>query len=162
MAQKQTYTSEEVAQCLLVVDANGGNVLKSSRDLGIPHRTLASWVRRERRTPDVSSALTVRAERIRKQRDELADQVGERAMEALVQLKERIPTMTGKDLAYTTSESIREYLSLTGGTRTTQDVNVTVTLADLYRKVPLTIDVSPVPTGESQGMSIPLGQVERG
>lgn len=45
MAKIRTYTDVEKAEALLAVDANGGNVSLTARQLGIPGRTLATWVK---------------------------------------------------------------------------------------------------------------------
>lgn len=42
MARRQ-YSDAEKAESLAALDANGGNVSKTARDLGLPRKTLAQW-----------------------------------------------------------------------------------------------------------------------
>jgi hypothetical protein len=51
---KRTYSDDFIAHALAMVKANGGNVLKTSLELGIPRLTLYGWYRQTRRnTPEI-------------------------------------------------------------------------------------------------------------
>ena len=41
--QQRRYTPEEIAAALAILEANGGNVSRTARDMGVPRKTLASW-----------------------------------------------------------------------------------------------------------------------
>ena len=51
--RKRTYSDEEKANALVALDANGGNVMRTARELGIPHMTLEQWRRGRGVHPDV-------------------------------------------------------------------------------------------------------------
>jgi transposase-like protein len=45
---KRRYSDEEKAAALATLDANGGNIAETQRQIGIPYRTLANWAAEER------------------------------------------------------------------------------------------------------------------
>lgn len=40
----QDYSLQRKAEVIALVDANGGNVLQTARDTGIPHQTIRHWM----------------------------------------------------------------------------------------------------------------------
>jgi transposase-like protein len=44
MARKR-YSDEEKAACLAALSANGGNIAKTAREVGVPRDTLRRWAR---------------------------------------------------------------------------------------------------------------------
>lgn len=48
MTSKRRYSDDDRANALAALAANGGNVSRTARQLGIPVRTLAAWARGER------------------------------------------------------------------------------------------------------------------
>lgn len=56
---KHSYTDAERAAALAVLQANGGNMLRTSKATGIPRTTLITWagdVERQARMPEVERA----------------------------------------------------------------------------------------------------------
>lgn len=43
MGKKRTYSDEEKANALAAMDANGGDVFNTARQMGIPYQTLQEW-----------------------------------------------------------------------------------------------------------------------
>lgn len=73
---KHSYTDAERAAALAVLQANGGNMLRTSKATGIPRTTLITWagdVERQARMPEVERA-----------RFDLADVI-ERELQAIFQ-----------------------------------------------------------------------------
>lgn len=53
---KASYSSEDIANALAVVKSNGGNILRSAKELNIPYHTLREWHTNGRRnTPEVET-----------------------------------------------------------------------------------------------------------
>ena len=72
---KRTYSDNERATTLAVLDTNGGNLSKTSREAGVPIKTIANW-RDGRVHPDV--------ERIRiGKREEIASKIESKAIDML-------------------------------------------------------------------------------
>lgn len=74
---KKSYTDAERAEALAVLQANGGNMLRTSKATGIPRTTLIAWsgdIDRQERTADV----------IERKRFDLADVI-ERELQAIFQ-----------------------------------------------------------------------------
>jgi hypothetical protein len=65
MAKKTQFSDEEKAEALAALDANGGNVARTARDLGIPRSTIRDWVKGRGVNPAVAE---IRQEK----KDELA------------------------------------------------------------------------------------------
>jgi len=63
---KRQYSDEDKATALSAVDANGGNVKLTARQLGIPHKTLDDWAKGRNQNPTVADLRT-------KKRGSLAD-----------------------------------------------------------------------------------------
>jgi hypothetical protein len=42
--QRRDYSDDERAEALAVLDANGGNLSRTAREVGVPRKTLAQWV----------------------------------------------------------------------------------------------------------------------
>ncbi len=40
---KRRYSDQEKAEALAALDANGGNLLKTSEQIGIPRQTIQEW-----------------------------------------------------------------------------------------------------------------------
>jgi hypothetical protein len=45
MGQRRNYSDEDRANALAALDANGGNLMRTARQLGTPRKTLAEWAR---------------------------------------------------------------------------------------------------------------------
>lgn len=59
---KRTYTAEDRGSALAVLQSNGGNILKTSRETGIPYHTLREWAANGRGvTPEVIQIQQVKA-----------------------------------------------------------------------------------------------------
>jgi transposase-like protein len=62
---RRHYSDEERAACLAALDANGGNLGRTARQVGVPESTLKGW----RDAPDAAAPAEVRA----RKKEELAD-----------------------------------------------------------------------------------------
>ena len=47
MSERRSYSDAERATALAALEANGGNIGRTSRELGLPRATLQNWSRRE-------------------------------------------------------------------------------------------------------------------
>ena len=132
------------------MQANGGNVLKASRELGIPRRSIYAWQTGERRRAVGETALQERASLMQQERSKMAKLWLKVTYKAIKRLDRTVETLKGRDLILLAGLGTDKHIALTGGARSTQDVNVTVTLADLYRKhLPRNIvDVAPIALSE--------------
>lgn len=52
---KRSYSDREKAEALAILDSNGGNLAKTSRESGIPQKTLSHWRDGNGTTPDVAN-----------------------------------------------------------------------------------------------------------
>lgn len=59
MGAPRKYTEEERAAALAALTANGGNLAKTAREVGVPRKTLEAW-RLEIKPPDSESAASPR------------------------------------------------------------------------------------------------------
>ena len=132
---KRSYTDEDVAHAITVVQANGGNVLKSSRELAIPYPTLRTWMRGQRRQSTVAGALSNVDDLARQERSLMARDYHALMREAFVKVRELIPDAKNvRDMTILLGTATDKWIALTGGAKSTQEVNVTLTLAELYTK----------------------------
>ena len=142
---KTVYPPETIAHALTVVEASGGNVLKASRELGIPNRTVSQWVRGQRRKPVGEVARAEHDQLVRLERSKMAKLWRDLTYKVLERLDREIDDIKHHDLVVLAGIGTDKHLALTGGNRTVSDVNVTVTLADLYRRALPVIDTTLIP-----------------
>jgi transposase-like protein len=63
MAKRQ-YSDNEKASALAFLDFNGGNVQKSAKALGVPHKTLDEWAKGRNQHPEVADLRNEKKEDI--------------------------------------------------------------------------------------------------
>lgn len=61
---KRQYSDAEKAAALAFLDFNGGNVQKSAKALGIPHKTLDEWAKGRNQVPEVADLRNEKKEAI--------------------------------------------------------------------------------------------------
>lgn len=85
----RVYTDNDVLNATVMVEVNGGNVLKTSRELGIPLATLWTWVNGRKR----ASLLKLKEER----KGDLAEALEELAWQVLESTPRKIEGASLKD-----------------------------------------------------------------
>ena len=167
MNPKRTYSEDEVLHALESIKSNGGNVSKASRELGIPRLTLLQWNSGRRRALAVGRnedleaegsaasagsdpVLSAHAREMNLKKVHITKAWTVVTLQALEKLKELIPSSRNvRDLSILAGVGTDKLVALSGGTRSTSDVNVTVTLADAYRRT-ITVHKVDVPAGEGR------------
>ena len=142
-----------MAHALALVAAENGNVSSAARTLGIPRRTLQAWYRRDRRVPMSEEASETRQVMVTEERSRLAKEWREVTFNALDRLKDKSANdeLSEKSLVLLAGMGTDKLIALSGGNRQEHDVNVRVSLADLYMRAlpsPVIIDSVPVESGE--------------
>lgn len=124
-----------MGRALATIQAHGGNVSAASRELGINRATLGRWNSGQRRRPRGEAAKLLRTENLTHQRLSMASDWLEVTKMSLDRLREALVAGTIKphDLIVLAGVGQDKILALLGG-RAASEVNVTVTLADYYRK----------------------------
>jgi transposase-like protein len=64
VVSKRRYSDDEKAAALAFLRFNGGNVLKSAKALGIPHKTLDEWAKGKNQHPEVADLRNEKKEEI--------------------------------------------------------------------------------------------------
>ena len=143
MSRKSPWTEEQMAHSLVMLEAAGGNVSQVSRQTGIPRETVGQWSRGVRRPAASRAALAKRKADMQQERSLMAEEFLKLMRAGVLKAYELLPTATSlRDVVLLMGLSTDKWIALTGGSRSTHDVNVTVTLADQYRKAMVkTIDV---------------------
>lgn len=107
---KSTYTTEQRAAALAQLTANNGNLLRTSRDTGIPRQTLQNWANEE--TPLDAETQNIRHQK----RGELADELKNLAYLAVDRASdpEAIAKASALDAAKIAGIAIDKFQLLTG------------------------------------------------
>jgi len=136
LAPRTKYPEEAVTHALAIMAAHGGKIAPAARELGISPRTLFSWKHGDRRRAVGQTAITERTTQVQAERLMMASEWLDITKQALSRLREHLAagTIRPHDLIVLAGVGQDKTLALTGGSRTSQDVNVTVTLADFYRR----------------------------
>lgn len=115
MSYDTHYTEEEKAAALAALDANGGNLLRTARELNIPESTLRQWRNGEGINQSVS--------KLREQKSaELAAKMGEIIGQILDVLPGKLEKASARDLAVSLGILIDKKQLLEGQpTQITQD-----------------------------------------
>lgn len=115
-------SEEEVFAVLDEVVHNGGNVTKAARDLGIPLRTVQSWLAKYKEERDTFAEI---------QRMQLAEHFGRRAKELVCAItKAKIEKASAKDLGIVAGIFADKFRELTGRTSTQGDFNLKIAWKD--------------------------------
>ena len=119
---KRSYTAEEKAQAYLVLQVNEGNMLKTSREIGIPRPTLQVW-NKEWETNGVPEEIQELASQDVKEFVSHAESVRDKALQKLEQL---IPHATAKDIraVLLTVATLDDKIRLARGLATKRSENV--------------------------------------
>ena len=148
MAHKTTYSESQIAHGIAMVAAKRGNVTAAARELGIPGRTLYSWVRRERRVPLGEDARLARASNITAEREKLGMAWSNLVYKGIESLHSRIEdgSLGDRELVGVAVAGTDKILALLGPAQ--PQTSVTINLAQLFRAhadvlLP-TIDVEPL------------------
>lgn len=91
MAKRQ-YSDNDKAIALAALDANEGNVLRTAKQLGIPHKTLDEWAKGRNQVPQV-------ADLHKEKRKDLGDRLEDLAHSLVDILPDKIPEASLRDLA---------------------------------------------------------------
>jgi len=89
---KRQYSDREKASALAALDANGGNVNQTARQLAIPRKTLALWASSRHLSADVAD---IRHEK----RKELGERLEDLAHTLVDLLPDKLPSASVRDLA---------------------------------------------------------------
>jgi transposase-like protein len=85
MVAKRSYSDDERASALAALDANGGDVAHTARQIGIPRKTISEWAN-GRVHPDVANARLEKkeclADRLEVVARQLVDLIPEKAKDA--------------------------------------------------------------------------------
>lgn len=73
--KKKQYSDSEKATALALLDANGGNVSGTARQLGIPAKTLENWAKHKGVGPDVANIGEVKKRALADKLEDLAHQI---------------------------------------------------------------------------------------
>lgn len=118
---KHSYTDAERAAALAVLQANGGNMLRTSKATGIPRTTLITWagdVERQARMPEVERA-----------RFDLADVI-ERELQAIFQaMATKRADATYRELATAAGILTDKLWLLTGKATAHEQTHVTIDIS---------------------------------
>lgn len=90
MAERRSYSEEEKALALLALEANGGNVLRTSEELGIPNPTLDQWSKGRGVNSEVAALKNEKREGLAVRLESACDRILEHMMSQL-------PTATFRD-----------------------------------------------------------------
>jgi transposase-like protein len=71
------YSDEEKAQALAALDANGGNVAKTARQIGVPRKTLAEWAADRHTHDDVAEIRQRKKIDLAQQLENIARQIAD-------------------------------------------------------------------------------------
>lgn len=88
---KRQYSDKDKAAALALLDANEGNVRKTARDTGVPHKTLDGWAK-GRINADCADIRTDK-------RKELSERLEDLAHTLVDLLPEKLPNASVRDLA---------------------------------------------------------------
>lgn len=123
-----------MAHALALVAAENGNVAAAARALGIPRRTVSAWYRQDRRVPTSEESQELRRGMVQEERTLLAKEWREVTFNALARLKDKSANdeLNEKSLVLLAGMGTDKLIALGGGNAQTHDVNVRVSLADLY------------------------------
>lgn len=94
MSGRATYTEQDKARVYVALTANDGNVKRSARETGVPENTVRRWKKEFETKPPSSEAVETEVTS--------GDYVGQLTQvrnEALTELRKKIPTMSGQQLA---------------------------------------------------------------
>ena len=107
---RRKYSDIEIAAALIALDANKGNVFKTSHELGIPHKTLDEWATNNRRMNGF--VATVRTENTRA----LGDIMEETARNYLAQANDPfvIAATNGRDAVFSAAIAVDKMQLLRG------------------------------------------------
>lgn len=84
MSGRRRYSDTQKADALVALDANGGNVIGTSRLIGIPEKTLEEWSKNRRINEDVAILREGK-------REDLADRLEDIAHKLLDSMASKIP-----------------------------------------------------------------------
>lgn len=134
--RKTSWTEAQVAHALALVAAEKGNVSAAAKTLGMSRRTLGAWYRGDRRVPESEDAMDTRKNMVTEERTKLAAEWRAVTFNALSELKARSSngTLHEKSLVLLAGMGTDKMIALSGGNRQEHDVNVRVSLADLYMR----------------------------
>lgn len=108
MRRQRHYTNEERALILAALAANDGNISKTARQLGIPRRTLGTWLENN----------VVGAQKLATIKNELADAIERMLWMMLDTIEKHLPRMIAgaslRDLLTSTAIAIDKSLLLRG------------------------------------------------
>ena len=134
--RKTAWTEAQVAHALALVAAEKGNVSAAAKTLGMSRRTLGAWYRGDRRVPVSENARDTRKTMVTEEREHLAASWREVTFNALARLKDKSANdeLHEKSLVLLAGMGTDKLIALSGGNRQEHDVNVRVSLADLYMR----------------------------
>lgn len=93
MAGRATYSDADKAKVYVALTANDGNVKRTARETGVAESTVRNWKREFEKNPPSQELVETEV----KTGDYVADLESARD-EALIELRKKIPTMTGSQL----------------------------------------------------------------
>lgn len=94
MSGRATYTESDKARVYVALTANEGNIKRTARETGVPENTVRRWKKEFETDPPAQEAVQTELES--------GDYVGQLENirgEILVELRKKIPTMNGNQLA---------------------------------------------------------------
>lgn len=91
MSGRSSYSESDKARVFVALTANDGNVKRTARETGVPENTVRRWKKEFETAPPSAEAVEIEAA-------EHTDVLEHARNEALLELRKKIPTMSGKDL----------------------------------------------------------------
>ena len=136
----QDYSLERKAEILALVEANGGNVLQTATDTGIPHQTIRFWLANEGRFSQIRNDKRI----------ELSSKLKLIAHQCADLLPDRLPNASVRDIVGAMAQSIEKSQLLDGlPTTITENIERQGLTVILESALAAAIDVTPTPDGST-------------
>lgn len=125
---RRQYTDSDKAAALVALEANGGNVKLTARQLGLPRQTLALWAQNKHISADVPNIQ-------HQKRDELLTLFMDEIQAALDLMASKRHEASYRDLVRAVGIFTDKYQLLSGAATDRSERNITVSLAKFLQEV---------------------------